>query len=80
MIYLIAHEDANGGLLRLENKLLVNGLVIKGVMDVTNHVIPEILLEMVNMCHLDGAPDTEVPAASVPFRSLVQIFGSHDLL
>ena len=42
MRYLIAHEDAKGGLLRLENTLLVNGLIIKGVMDVTNRDIPEI--------------------------------------
>ena len=80
MIYLIAHEDANGGLLRLENKLLVNGLVIQGVIDVSHRDITEILLEMVDMCHIHGAPETAVPAASIPYRSLVQILGSLDLL
>ena len=74
------HEDTTGGLLRLQNRLFANGLVMKGVMDVTHTDIPETLQEVVILCHLGGALDTEVPTASVPFRSLVEVLGALGLL
>ena len=66
------HEDTTGGLLRLENTLFANGLVMKAVMDVTHSDIPETLQEVVSLCHLGGALDNEVPTASVPLISLVE--------
>ena len=74
------HGDTTGGLLRLQNRLFANGLVMKGVMDITHSNIPETLQEVVTLCHLGGAIDTEVPTASVPYRSLVEVLGAFGLL